>query len=172
MKKLILFILFAVFVFSILILNLTGKVKYFVVLTDSMAPVITPNTIVFTKSTDFYNLQEGDIISFYTDIDLDGKKEVVIHYFDSYEYNENETFVRTKRYNAESLDSWKININNYIGKSFFYIPKLGKIIRYFTSIIGILNLIFILFVFFLIDFIIKSENNKHLPLFQNKRILI
>jgi len=151
-------------IFLLFLLNLTGKVRNFVVLTDSMSPVIQPDSIVFIKSTDFNDLQEGDIVSFYADINLDGKKEVIVHYFDSYKIIDNETFICTKRYNTENLDSWKISEKDFIGICIFYVPYAGKFIRYFSSDIGITNIFIGIFILLIMSIFINEYDKNVLPL--------
>jgi signal peptidase len=160
----ILFIAFVLFILLLFFLNFAGKARYFVVLTDSMSPVIKPDSLVYTKTTNFNELQEGDIISFYADINLDGKKEVILHYFDSYETIKNDIYIRTKRYNTINLDSWKISENDFIGTYIFSIPYAGKFIRYFSSFIGVVNIFTGIIILFIMSILLNESDKNALPL--------
>ena len=161
-----LFVVFSVIIILLLIFNLTGKLKYYVVMTDSMYPVISTNSLVYTKAYDFNQLKEGDIISFYADVNLDTKKEVIIHYFDSYEKINDEVFIRTKKIDSKNLDSWKITKNDFIGIYFFKVPKIGKLIRYLISPLGIVNIILGIIVFPLISAFNYNFKTQKLPLYE------
>jgi signal peptidase I len=152
----IMFYIFCLFFILFILMTISGTLKSFVVLTDSMSPVIKSESIVYTKQTDFSKLKAGDIISFYADINLDGKKETVIHYFNSYETENGQLLARTKSYNAELLDSWKVAENDFIGIKIFSVPAIGKIIRYFSSILGFINLTAGFIIFLIIIKIFKK----------------
>ena len=61
--------------------------KPYVVITDSMEPVINVNDLIVVTNPKVDELVEEDIITFYADINYDGEKEVVTHYI--YSINEN-----------------------------------------------------------------------------------
>jgi len=104
-----------------------------------MEPILNVGDIVIIKEIDFNNLEPNDIITFYTDIDLDGNKdEIVTHYFDSVEINDDgDKIYRTRRVNSDTVDSWKLVENDIIGEYIYKIPKVGKLIMFLRSPIGI-----------------------------------
>jgi signal peptidase len=63
--------------------NMTIKVfqfKPYVVVTESMEPVIDVDDLIIVTNTNVDSLEVGDIITFRADIDYNGTKEVVTHY--------------------------------------------------------------------------------------------
>jgi signal peptidase len=128
--------------------------QHFVIQSGSMAPVLNYGDIVVVRKMNPDDLKKNDIITFYADVNYDGNKEIVTHYFDSVVTMENgEKRYRTKRAEADALDSWKVGENDLIGQYVFHIKGIGKLIMYFKSSMGIRVLILdviILYVLFLV----------------------
>lgn len=99
------------------------KKQLYVVLTDSMAPTISPLSVVVVdrKSQDF---NEGDIITFSIDINNDGRKDLVTHRLDSIADNH----IKTRSDKTNKIDYWIVDKKDILGKVVFVIPYLGYLI--------------------------------------------
>ncbi|HKL94428.1 MAG TPA: signal peptidase I [Clostridia bacterium] len=125
-------------VFNIVLGSALG-LSHHVVMTQSMDPKIPAGSLVFIIETDFNNLKVGDVVSFYVDINRDGKDELITHNFVAYD------MVGTKKYlitrgEKTPQDSWRIDENDFFGKCIFSIPKIGKLSRYLAHPLGTINL--------------------------------
>lgn len=121
------------------------QVKPYIVITQSMEPVINVDDLAVIRNVDVDNLEEGDIITFYEDINLDGEDEVITHYVHSMDESSGEMVIRTRRYfeNEEDIviDRWTLSEDDVIGKYMFKIPKVGVPIRFLQSPFGIAALL-------------------------------
>ena len=66
--------------------NMTIKVfqfKPYVVVTESMEPVLDVDDLIIVTNPNVSKLEVGDIITFRADIDYKGTKEIVTHYINS-----------------------------------------------------------------------------------------
>ncbi len=122
------------------------QVKPYIVITQSMEPVINVDDMVVIRNVDVDNLEEGDIITFYADINFDNEDEVITHYVHSIdENNSDETIIRTRRYFEDEsdiiVDTWALTEEDIIGQYMFKIPKIGVPIRFLQSPFGIAALI-------------------------------
>jgi signal peptidase len=112
-------------------------VQHFVIQSGSMSPVLYFGDIVVVQAVEGKELKENDIITYYADVNYDGKKEIITHYFDSIEKKANgEQIYRTRRAETQDLDSWTVEEDDLIGRYMFHIKGLGKMILYFKSPIG------------------------------------
>lgn len=124
--------------------DLTIKIFRFqpyIVVTESMEPVLNVNDLVISTVFDADKAEVGDIITFKADIDYNGTKEVVTHYI--YEIDESgpETMIRTNRHfeSSEQVtpDTWIIPEGDVIGTYSTHIPYIGYLIGFVKSIYGI-----------------------------------
>lgn len=153
-------IIIATYYIIVNLFGLTPVLSYYTILTDSMSPTANTGDMVFVAKADFEGLKQGDIISFYTDINLDGKKEIVTHYFASY-ITENEIlYIKTHKANTTNQDSWKISKDEFIGKSFVIIPKLGKLTQYIKSPLGLITIAIDLVIIITAFSLIESIDTK------------
>ncbi len=145
---------------SVKVFSATPILTYYTILSDSMTPTASRGDMVFVVTADFDALKEGDIITFYADVNLDGKKEVVTHYFAGYSEDGGATYIRTHSEDANALDSWRISPSELLGKSVFIIPKIGRYAEFFRSPLGLatlfLDILFIIVAVFLIESLDKE----------------
>lgn len=142
-------ILLLYIVFGIFMPDQTVKVfgfKPYVVITDSMEPVINVNALVFVKNPDVDELEVDDIITFRADINYDGEKEVVTHYI--YSINEDvngETIIRTHPYFENEADyiadNWGLREDDILGEYMFHVPGIGAVVQFVKSPFGIAAMI-------------------------------
>ena len=133
------------------------KRETFVILTDSMEPVLNVGDMVIIKATDPSKLQKGDIIAFYVDANNDGKMDVVTHYFERIDIiNGDEVYRTTSEASRSQLDSWYLQEDNIIGKYKYHIPKIGKVVFYLRSPIGIITILIDFAIIYLIISILED----------------
>lgn len=123
--------------------NLTVKIfkfQPFVVVTESMEPVINVNDMVVVKEFDLDTAAVGDIITFEADIDYNGTMEVVTHYIYSIETTDGETIIRTHRHfddvTLATPDTWLITSDQVLGTYSFHVQYIGYITGFVKSIYG------------------------------------
>lgn len=128
------------------------KFQPYIVVTESMEPIINVNDVVVVTTFDIDEAEVGDIITFNADIDYNGVNEVVTHYIYEIDTNGEETIIRTHRYFDEdaevSPDTWLIPASDVIGSYSFRIARLGLVLGFIKSIYGIavigLNIVLII----------------------------
>lgn len=134
------------------------RFQHITVLTDSMEPVINVDDVIIIKNFNPDRLKKGDIITFYVDLNNDGKKEMVTHYFyESVLGDDGKTLYRTISNVSTTPDGWEIGAEDIVGKFVVCIPGVGKIIRFFRHPIGILALAINIFLIYLIYRLIKGK---------------
>lgn len=115
--------------------------KPYVVITESMVPVIEVNDVVVVHRFDLEDAEVGDIITFRADIDYNGEKEVVTHYIYSITGTGNDTIIRTNRYyenmSVAVPDTWLLSEEDILGSYWFQIPKIGYVSEFVKSPFGI-----------------------------------
>jgi signal peptidase len=115
--------------------------KPYVVITESMEPVINVNDMVVVRQFDMDEAEVGDIITFNADIDYNGTQEVVTHYIYSITDDNGTTIIRTNRYFDEDAtpipDTWLLTEDDVLGAYWFQIPKLGFLVQFLKSPFGI-----------------------------------
>lgn len=157
--------LFCIVLYVILIKLYPDRIKEvlsyqtFVILTDSMEPVIPTGSVVLVR-----NLQEdeepkrGDIISFY--VDLFGDKEVFTHYFRGTEIQDNDsTRYLTEAALADRYDDYITSRDDIIGTYVFHIPYVGKYALFLKSPFALIELGIIMFIMIIYE-IIWSKFDK------------
>ncbi|MFH1692957.1 MAG: signal peptidase I [Bacillota bacterium] len=137
--------------------------KPYVVVTDSMEPVINVNDLIIVTNPNLDNLEVNDIITFKADIDYNGTQEVVTHYIYSIETNLQGTRVfRTVRYGSDIPDTWLLVDENILGVYAFRISKLGNLINFVKSPFGIVAISVNVIVIVAIVYIIKFSKKEHI----------
>jgi len=115
--------------------------KPYVVITESMAPVIDVNDIVVVRRFKVENAEVGDIITFEADIDYNNTDEVVTHYIYSITEDNGTYYIRTNRYFEEGRtvvpDTWNLTQDDVLGAYWFQIPLLGYVVEFVRSPFGI-----------------------------------
>ncbi|RJX24334.1 MAG: signal peptidase I [Acholeplasma sp.] len=156
---LILYILLELF-----IPDMTIKVfqfKPFVVITESMEPVINVDDMVIVYNPNVDELEVGDIITFRADINYDGTKEIITHYIYSITENtEGELVFRTNRYGSDVADTWILQEGDVIGVYGFKIPQLGVFVNFLKSPFGIAAIAVNVIVIGAIVYIVKSGKKE------------
>lgn len=102
----------------------------------SMAPFLEPNDIVLVEEVPIEAIQMGDIISFYVDVDRDGKKDIVTHVVGDIILSDNETFLFTHGWTLSTLDEWVVTQKSLIGRMILKIPGIGVLKDFFLHPLG------------------------------------
>ncbi len=154
-------LLFVIVVFLLLVGLLTGlssksekvydviKFRSYVIVTPSMKPTINPGDMILVKKTDIDKLEKGDIITFNKDniIATHRIKEI------------NGDSITTKGDN-NNLEDTPINKSDVIGRFVFSIPKIGYIISFAISPVGLVTMGSIIVFIFIYDFIFREKKQK------------
>lgn len=111
-------------------------VSIFTIVSPSMEPTIKIyDCIIVTRVNDDSELEENDIITFYSDyVDSDGY--TITHRIKSKYVEDGETRYITKGDNNLTEDEGYVTLDNIVGKTISIIPKIGKFEFFFTSIYG------------------------------------
>ena len=139
--------------------------KPYVVITESMEPYIKVNDLIIVNNPDVDELVEEDIITFYADIDYDGKNEIVTHYIYSINENDNGDLVfKTHGYFENEADTfadyWIIGEDDILGQYMFKIPKIGAVVQFVKSPFGIAAMVVNIGVIGGIIYLIKKGEQK------------
>jgi len=144
--------------------------KTYNILSPSMKPVLNEGDLVVIIKHDFNALEEGDIVTF-----IDPHKNVVTHLFVRYEnqtvQNSNgqsitEKVIRTKPLSdqdgnlTDSIDYWKINENNFIGKYSFKIAGMGSIVMFLQSWLGLVFIFLFISFIFVVRYLLKTMKKE------------
>ncbi len=140
--------------------------KPYVVVTESMEPVINVNDLIVVTNPNLDKLEVGDIITFEADIDYNGTKEVVTHYIYSIETNlQGVRVFQTIRNGGTVPDVWTLTDQDILGKYAFRIPFLGNIINFVKSPFGIaavaVNIVVIVSIVYIVKASKKDEIKKN-----------
>ena len=147
-------LLAALFCFTTFATKESGRLSNFLgytplnVLTDSMKPEFAKGDMIIVKTCDADNLEEGDIISFYSIIEneyaLNTHRILEIH-----DENDIRTYV-TKGDANEVEDSHMIADGDIVGEYVTAIPSMGKVMEFMSSSVGFLVIIVLPMLLFLI----------------------
>ena len=131
--------------------------KPYVVVTESMEPVINVNDLIIVTNPNLDKLEVGDIITFNADIDYNGTKEVVTHYIYSITENtQGDRIFKTVRNGGTVPDTWILKDGDILGSYAFRIQKLGNLINFVKSPFGIAAVTVNIVVIASIVYIVKS----------------
>ncbi len=143
--------------------NMTIKVfqfKPYVVITESMEPVLNVDDMIIVTNPNVDKLEVGDIITFKADIDYNGSKEIVTHYIFSITEDGDDYIIRTNRYGSTVPDTWILRSADVIGVYGFRIPQLGVFINFVKSPFGIAAIAVNAVVIGAIIYIVKSGKKE------------
>ena len=112
----------------------------FVILTDSMEPVLPTGSAVLVKNLkDDEEPKEGDIVSFR--VDRLGEDAVFTHYYRGTETEEDgSTRYLTQGATAERPDDYITHRQDVIGTYVFHIPYVGRIVLFLKSPFALIEL--------------------------------
>ncbi|MDO5018610.1 MAG: signal peptidase I [Lagierella massiliensis] len=129
------------------------KFRPFIIVSDSMSPVIEIGDIVIITKTNTKELEVGDIISFRWD-----DKNIIHYVADIRENEKKERVFKTRNEQAKNpseWDYWSIDEDSINGKSSFKIPKLGYLGLFLRSRQGMFSILILIIVFLLRQLVIK-----------------
>jgi signal peptidase len=162
----VVFLIFVAVYFTFNYVPFFANRRQFVVLTDSMEPTINVGDIVvIDTSYNLDDLQVGNIIAFYADLNEDGTNEVIVHYIAQITTNTEEQRIflthREGVTNESSWDQWEITDDLVIGKFDFKVKYLGRILLFaeswFGKIIIIVDIIVISLIYDFMKYSITAE---------------
>ncbi len=138
--------------------------RYYVVLTDSMAPAFRSGDMVFVKRCAAEAIQAGDVITFNPSSGSDAYlTHRVTEKLSDYQ-GTGVTCFRTKGDANDSADSFLIDENRVIGVVKLSLPKLGLVIRFvqlrWYYMVPLLILVFVFFGLMRRYFEMKEENEE------------
>lgn len=107
---------------------LLDGIKSFVIVSGSMEPSIPTGSIIYTLKDDFYS--NGDVIAF----EAEGK--TISHRVMGIQTVGNEIYYATKGDANNSADGNLVPRENVVGKTYFFVPFLGKLVMSFKTPIG------------------------------------
>jgi signal peptidase len=111
--------------------------KSYVAKYDTMEPTINPYDLVFINRVNSDDLEIGDLITFYADIDYDGDQDLVTYYVNSMTETNGVTVFRV---NAEGTDipATILLLNaDIVGGYAFKLPLFGYVTEFLSSGFGI-----------------------------------
>lgn len=112
--------------------------RFYHVLTNSMEPLITTDSLVCVRKYESdMPLEENDIITFYAN--RFGEKIIITHRFSHTEINEEGTVIyRTHPEKSDAADAYETTKDDILGIYLFHIPFAGKLILFIKSVFGLL----------------------------------
>ncbi len=125
--------------------------KNFIILSGSMEPTLNVGDVIFIKEK--VEIQENDIISF-----KEGSSIITHRVIEKVEQNEQEMY-RTKGDANKSADQKLISVENIEGVYLFKIPRIGMVIAFLQSKVGII--IFLVLLFLVYIYINKSTSGNN-----------
>jgi len=135
--------------------------KPYVVITESMEPVLNVNDLIIVYNPNIDKLEVEDIITFEADIDYNGTKEIVTHYIYSItDDGEGNLTFRTIREGGTVPDTWILSEDDVIGVYGFKISQLGVFINFVKSPFGIAAILVNIGVIVAIVVLVKSDKKK------------
>lgn len=131
-------------------------IKPFIVLTDSMSPIIESGDLVITKNIDITKLKEKDIIAV-----RDKNADIVIlHRIKDVNIEEGKTSFRIKGDCNENVDKLIANIDNIEGIYCFKIRKVGNVAMFIRTLPGVIISFSVILIIFLSWQLIKSKRRE------------
>jgi signal peptidase I len=135
--------------------------KPYVVITESMEPVLNVDDMIIVFNPKVDELEVDDIITFEADIDYNGTKEIVTHYIYSItDDGEGNLSFRTVRQGGTVPDTWILSEQDVIGVYGFKISQLGVFINFIKSPFGIAAILVNIGVIVAIVVLVKSDKKK------------
>ena len=164
---LVLLFLIALFLIFYIVTSAIAKKKgtkppisLYTIVSPSMEPTIMVyDVIVDVNPKSDNDLDEGTIITFYSDKIDTGGYTVTHRIYKKYNYN-NTIYYETKGDNNVAQDIGRITFSNIVGKYLFKIPKLGKIQFFVSSIYGWILIILLPALIIILSDVFKLKNAK------------
>ena len=133
-------------------------ISLYTIVSPSMEPnIMVYDVIINTRVNSDNNLNEGDIITFYSNAIDTGGYTVTHRIYKKYNYN-GITYYETKGDNNNSEDVGRISFDNIVGKYLFKLPGFGKIQFFVSSPKGWLLIILVPATFIIISDVLKLIN--------------
>ena len=104
---------------------------------DTMEPAINPFDLVFINTVDTGDLQEGDLITFETDVNFDGTSEMVTYYIYDIDTNNGEKVFRVNSEGGLVQTNTLLTSDDIIGGYSFRLPGFGRAVEFIASPFGI-----------------------------------
>lgn len=104
---------------------ITGSMKLFVVLSESMVPVMLVGDAIIVEHVNTEDIGVGDIVAFYR-----GEKTIVSHRVVEIYGSGNDIVFQTKGDNVKSEDPFVVKSEDVIGKAVFKIPYIGYLTKF------------------------------------------
>lgn len=146
--------------------NTRPLISIYTIVSPSMEPTIMVyDVIVNTRIKSDNDLNQGDIITFYSDSIDTGGYTVTHRVHKKYKYGDT-TYYETKGDNNTSQDVGRITFGNIVGKFLFKIPSLGKVQFFVSSKLG-----WVLIILLPASIIIMSDVLKLVKAYEIKREL-
>ncbi|MFP4286957.1 MAG: signal peptidase I [Candidatus Izemoplasmataceae bacterium] len=134
--KLITYAFFAYLFIALLFDNVSlfGRYEHYIIVTDSMEPVIDRyDIVVINKKFDYDTIREDEIIAFNTTIN--NQEVIVVHYIETIEDSNGERTYETISESGET-DPWTLEDEDLVGTYLFKIPNLGRFLLFTQSTLG------------------------------------
>jgi len=153
-----------IFALGYVILNYVpfiSKYDHYVIQTGSMEPVImTDDIVIIDTSTSIDELETGDIIAFY--LDIDGTQVVFVHYLYSITVVDNVRTFKTKPEvsGPTETDPWDLVDEDIIGTHVLTISKIGPLLLFAQSTIGRIVLVVDVVVIYLLVELLPKKKEK------------
>ena len=129
--------------------------RFYVVLTNSMEPVIPTYSLVFSEMIDEEDsIEPDDIVTFKAN--RFGEDVLLTHYFRKTQEKDGITYYRTQGATATDYDDYETPRSDIVGKYVFHVPYVGKIILFLQSPFGFVMYGELLVIFF-VNKLIKAK---------------
>lgn len=119
--------------------SLFGRYEHYIIVTDSMEPVIDRfDIVVVNQKVDYEAIKDDDIMAFNTTIN--DQEVIVVHYIHDIDDTSGERIYETVSESGE-VDPWTLNDSDMVGNYLFKIPNIGRFLLFTQSTIGRIVLI-------------------------------
>ncbi len=144
----------AILVVVMFILPIAVGIRPFIVLSGSMETGIKTGSIVYINTNiSSYEIVKDDIIGFRLNNQTVTHRVVEVN-------KEDQSFI-TKGDANDERDAVPVTFTNYLGKTIFTIPFIGKIIMFFKSGIGLYLLVALILLNVLLVILEKDKDNTY-----------
>ncbi|MFA6801539.1 MAG: hypothetical protein WCR19_05480 [Acholeplasmataceae bacterium] len=138
----------------------TFGTRAYIVKYDTMEPTLKPYDLVFINRVKVDELEENDLITFYTDVNYDGDQEMVTYYIYSVTDVNGTPVFRVNAEGSSTPANAILTEDTIIGGYSFRIPFLGRIIEFIASPFGIAAIVVNAAVITVIVIILKDPKKK------------
>jgi signal peptidase len=145
--------------FPDLTLNTIG-VKAYVAKYDTMETTINPYDLVFINRVDPDELEVGDLITFYADIDYDGDADLVTYYVYSITTTNDISVFKVNAEGSSVPATPNLLEDDILGGYAFKLPLFGYVVEFISSGFGIAAILLNVGIITAIVILIKSNNKE------------